>query len=68
MVTVAQLVKMKHLTKKQGANLKPKFALVVGLKNKKKNHSPKPSLPTAVWKAKEAARRANKGKGKKGKK
>lgn len=61
--SVQKYVKEGYLTKKQGANLPPSYALSVGSRNKKKKHKPKPSLTSQAWKAKQEKKR----KGKKGK-
>jgi hypothetical protein len=47
MPSVQDYVKSGHLTKKQGDNLPPTYALKVGANNKKKGRKPKPSLPKA---------------------
>ena len=48
---ISKLVKSGHLTKKQGSNLPPAFALKVGQANKKKGRKPKPSLSKEAWAA-----------------
>ena len=65
MPTVQSYVESGHLTKKQGANLPPAYAVKVGAYNKKKGRKPKPSLPKAQWEAMKASRKKGKRKNQK---